>query len=787
MKRDLSKAWSWGTCVPARAEEDCECSNMMDNGPTNAEKVRRLPWVTARDATNSIFCQLTFFGSVFILFLDELGLEKGRIGLLLSLFPFCGLIALFIAPAVARAGFKRVFLLFYGTRKIVTAGLFLTPVVLAKFGLNATVTYVAGVILVFAVCRAVAETALYPWAQETVPDKLRGKFDSLNSVVATVASIAAAAVAGHVMGLSAGLGKFMFLIAVGVFFGLISAWTSSFIPGGAPSQRRGLRTAPVRRLLAALRDGQFVLFLGGLALVNLAGGAVLSFVPLFMKEEVGLAPSMVVYLQISTFVGATLTSFLWGWAADRFGSKPVMLSGLSLMTLLPPLWAFMPRHTAISAQAALALAFLWGLVSIGWGIGSGRHLFVSVVPRRRRSEYMAIWYASMGLIGGVAPLIAGRILDLGAAKGLRGKFLLLPIDPYTPLFAGGFVLLAGGVLLLSGLRGGGELPARKFFAMFLQGNPFLALDSMVRLNLARDEHARISLTERLGEAKSPLGVDELLDGLTDPSFNVRYEAVISIARTRPDPRLVDALLAILEGEETDMSIAAAWALARIADPRAIPRLREKLASGLPLLRAQAARSLGTLGDRDSVPRILELFRSETQDGLKVVYGSALGSLKVTEAAQELLAYLRGLENENLRRDLTLAIARITGNERYFIRLWRNSRSDPGTNISMALSTLERRLSGVFPQEVHLLARARVCAHGFAENDLDGASTVLADLATDLLEKATREPFRTILVECAMRLRELGPQRSDYVVLCLHTINALVNDVLRGPQAIDPAT
>ena len=73
--------------------------------PTTIEKMRGLPWINAYSAMNSAFCQLTVFGSVFILFLNDLGMRKGQIGLLLSLMPLCSTLSLVTAPFVARLGF----------------------------------------------------------------------------------------------------------------------------------------------------------------------------------------------------------------------------------------------------------------------------------------------------------------------------------------------------------------------------------------------------------------------------------------------------------------------------------------------------------------------------------------------------------------------------------------------------------------------------------------------------------------------------------------------------------
>src|SRR5687768_2983713 len=121
------------------------------NEPTTAEKIRKLPWAYLSSATNTVFGQFTFFGTAFILFLSSLGLSKTGIGLLLSFFPFFGLTALFTARAVARFGYKRTYLIFWGLRKVVTAGLLLTPWVLSAFGPAAAGTYVAVIVAGFAI------------------------------------------------------------------------------------------------------------------------------------------------------------------------------------------------------------------------------------------------------------------------------------------------------------------------------------------------------------------------------------------------------------------------------------------------------------------------------------------------------------------------------------------------------------------------------------------------------------------------------------------------------------
>ena len=107
-------------------------------------------------------------------------------------------------------------------------------------------------------------------------------------------------------------------------------------------------------------------------------------------------------------------------------------------------------------------------------------------------------------------------------------------------------------------------------------------------------------------------VEELLETLVDPRFNVRFEAIISIARMGPDPRLVEAVAGVLEGREISLSVIAAWALGRMGSDDALPALRRGLNSTYRSLQAHCARSLGTLGDQESAPLLLERLATLTE-------------------------------------------------------------------------------------------------------------------------------------------------------------------------------
>jgi MFS family permease len=486
----------------------------MANEPTTAEKIRKLPWSIGANATLMVFIQLTFFGSVFVLFLGALELDKTQIGFILSLISFSNVIALFIAPSVARIGYKRTYLTFFGIRSGITALLLLIPWVLFSFGNQAALIFITGVVALFAICRSIGVTALFPWVQEYVPNSVRGKYSATNNLFVGLTGFVTVTLAGFMLEQTTGLSGFMILITIGVLFGFISVWAASHIPGGAPAKVGKAVGTMFHDLVAATRDKSLLLYLFGAGCLTLAIVPLNSFVPLFMQEQVGLSSGNVVLIQTGVLLGGLLSTYLWGWTADRYGSRPIMLSGASLRVLLPVLWMLMPRNDVTSLYAALGIALLQGIADMAWVIGSTRLLYVSVVPAEKKTGYMALYSAWVGIVSGVSQLLGGQIVQ--HSTGVSGQFLIFAFDPYTGLFILGFILPVAGILLLRKVRADTEVKVEEFASLFLRGNPILAMTSLVEYHLwAKDEQAVVHITERLGQTRSPLTVEELLEALAD--------------------------------------------------------------------------------------------------------------------------------------------------------------------------------------------------------------------------------------------------------------------------------
>ncbi len=740
-----------------------------DQQVTTVEKLSKLPWSIAFEASNTVFVQFVYWGTPFVLFLNELDFSNSQVGFLYSIFPFFGLTALFVAPTIARIGYKRTYLFFYRSRNFVTLLFLFVPWLHFHYDGRYTFPVVITIVMLFALCRATAETAIYPWIQEYIPNEVRGKYSATSSVVTSIVGVIAVTIAGFVVESSTSINRFMVLITAGVMAGLLAAFFVSHVPGGAAVTVSDDQPRPgFRQTLSVLKDPNFRLYLLGLGAATAARAPQSAFVSLFMKREVGLEEGQVVILQNGVLVGGLLSTFFWGWMADRYGSKPIILSGLYLYLLLMTGWIFMPRGE-FAFIAALVLAFLQGVASMAWVIGAGRLLYVRVVPPTHKTQYMAVYYAVLGLFGGISQLLIGRFLDM--MDGLHGTAGIIELTPFTPLFAICFGLAIVSILLFNRVSADNDFSIGQFVGMFMRGNPVSALTSVARYYRAKNEESLIVATEKLGKTNSLLAINELLDALQDPRFNVRFEAIIAMARMQPDERIIDALTQVINGTELALTGPALWALGRIGGESSIEAIRPLLDSDYRSLRAHAARSLGTLKDDAKAEELLDRLQTEQNPGLNMAFAYALGKMGWEPAIPAVIELLENSTNDGARMELALSLSRIIGDEGNFVQLLRKERSDMGTASAQVLIPLRKKLVG----REQLLDELNVAIDGFAEVQIDAGAKALGRLLSDLPADEIAEPIRPIIEMCATSLSAEGGKHHEFIVLGVYLLTAILGN------------
>lgn len=654
--------------------------------------------------------------------------------------------------------------MFYAARKTLAVFLLFTPWIYALYAARGVFWYLVCVVAVFAVVRTIEETAYYPWVIEFVPNSVRGKYSAMSNIFTALTGFVAVWIAGLILGYFEGSRGFMILFAVGALAGYLSVWASTFIPGGAPQ----LADAE-RNLMTAIKDSENRRYLLGVGMVTLGTVPIAAFLPLFLEEYGGLSSANVVQVQMGNLLGMLLSSYVWGWAADRFGSKPVMQVGGWFLVILPILWWSIPRMNSLTLEVALCIAFLQGMAALGWGIGAGRLLYVSIVPPAMKLDYMAVYFAWVGVVSGSSQFVGGAILD--AMRGLTGNVLGIELNPYIPLFLVAILLPLAANLMFRNVQGDGLVSTTQFAGIFLRGNPILAMGSMIRFYRAKDEEDAVAATDWMGQIRSRLTVDELLDSLADPRFNVRFEAILAIARMPADPRLTAALVQVLQSKSPSLSVVAAWAIGKIGAKEAVLPLREALHSRYRSVQGYSARALASLGDVVAAPELLARLELEQDDGLSLAYASALGKLRMGAALPTLLVRLATCDDEAMGAELALAVARIVGNERSYIQVARAMRNQPGTTIAQSLSQARRHLIRVQRRGAAVTAELQSIEDNFAHEQLDDAPRSLG-MWMEYLPVAWYQPTSDAVIRSvACKFREDGFARPEYVLLALHTITA----------------
>jgi MFS family permease len=731
--------------------------------PVNkVEKIKNLPWYIAFTTTNSMAIHLTFVGSIFILYLNELGLNKVLLGTILSILPLINIFSVLIAPKIAEIGVRKVFLFSFIARYLIWLPIVLSPLVKNLFGPNIMVMMLVSIVVVFSIFRMVNMVAILPWNQEIIPESIRGVFSAKQMIFANIANVVTVTLAGLYIEKMDGIKPFNVLFLFGIVFGLMSAWIASHFPGGEARPSAATDLNIIQSIFTPLKDKNFRNYISGIGLILLAE-SLFSFVAIYMSEEIGLSAGNIVILQTGALVGGALTSYLWGWAADRFGSKPILHVNMVFIAILPVCWFIMPYRSPLSLYIAMGIAVLQGAAQMGRVIGGSRLLYNRMVPVQKSASYMAFYNAWLGLVMGISQLFGGVLL--GAFENIRGSVWRFPINSYSIMFVLMLLFSILGIIFTTFIKTEGEVSMGEFVGMFLKGNPLLAFETLISYQRPRAERETISLTERIGRTQSDLIIDELQASLDDPRFYVRYEAIVSIARHHPHPQLTKSLIEILNGKDPALSVISAWALGRIEDPGAIDALRLALnSSEYRSVRAHSARSLGALGDRLSIPTLLSLFHQETDRGLLQAYATALGHLGVKTIFDEVLNLMLSSSWEKDRIELTLTLGRLLGNEDDFILINRQLREDFNTNASQIVRGLS-----IEAEELENAKLISYCASKFADGQIELAAQVLLEICQILFCSREDSMRKSLVLTFEEHLKETKEIRVDLLVLCIFAL------------------
>ncbi|PXA96215.1 hypothetical protein DMC47_18055 [Nostoc sp. 3335mG] len=657
-------------------------------------KLRKMPFYYGYSVFTgtAVLCTV---GAPLVLFSAELGIDKDRIGLIGGIMPFFQVLGIAALPVVLRFGTKRVAALALIARYLFLLPLFIAPLFIATP--DVAFALIFGAIVCFAICRTLSEAAVVPWSQEIIPRLVRGQISGKNALAYLPTALLGSFLIQLWLDGQEGIERFYPVFSIGIAIGIVGGLFLFGLGGGGPRATTRSSLDAIRQLRVPLRDRNFLAFLYSSGSQYLVFSALNIFLLLFFRERLGISSGQIVLMAALVPVGSAAGSYAAGWFIDRHGTRAIRITLQALQVVMLLALPFLPAGAPGVELLVGLVFFLFGFLVQGAMVGGSVYM-LNYVPPTERESYMALAYSSDGIFGGGLTVLAGVLVHHFEQSGL--ELGLAHIGGYEALFLGAALVTASSAAVFALLKEEGATGVRDFLGQFSTGNPLRALWGIQRFSSFTSEQRRRDLAYSFGGSGSTLAKDELIAALSDPSFDVRHEAIRALGRLPPTPKAIQALEDILTYDGLiELQYAALDTLGQLRSLPSAGKIARFLGDGNRLLRSRAARSLGDIRAEAWLPAIRKMLTEDADIDCRLAAASALGKFGDRQSVPALVTIYSAQASdpnpisEPRSKVVLLAISKILGIEEQFARNWRREQRMPGYCLPALLSRLARTLDG----------------------------------------------------------------------------------------------
>ena len=740
------------------------------------DKLKRIPFLYGYSVLTATAVMCTV-GAPLVLFAAELGVDKDRIGLIGGILPFFQVLGVAFLPVIMRFGARNV-----AASALIARYLFVLLFLIAPVFAHSPDTVFAllfGAMAAYGLCRTLSEAAAVPWSQEFMPKLIRGQITGrLALAYLPVALIVSFLIQLWLDG-QEGIERFFPVFLVGIVIGILGALSLYGLGGGRPrpDARRGLDS--IRALADPIRDGNFRAFLYSSGTQYLVFSALNIFLLLFFRERLGISSGQLVLMSALIPVGGAAGSMATGWFVDRYGTRAIRVTLQTLQVLLLLALPLAHRDMPGVEFAVGGTFFLLGVLLQG-SMAAGNIYMLNYVPPERRESYMALAYSSDGIFGGGLTFLAGILLQQLEANGL--VIGTATLGGYEVFFIICALLIVTSAIAFATLKEDGATGVRDFLGQFYSGNPLRALWGINRFGSLTSEERRRDLAYGFGGIGSTLAKEELIASLSDPSFDVRHEAIRALGRLPYNQAVVKALEGMLEYDGLiELQYAALDSLGQIRAHHSGPKIARFLDDPNPLLRARAMRSLGDIRDQNYLRQIRVSLTRDKEVDCRLAAASALGKFQDRESLGNLLLVYREQAADEASRVgeprskvVLLAISKVLGIEARFSRNWRREEKLAGYRLPELLA----RISASLPRNGGAAVEQRRRDLLKAASDLGTGSTqasfeALLALRPDIAARNSADAALVLaMLDATADIHE--PHRALMILLCV-AMEAVLRD------------
>ena len=454
------------------------------------------------------------------------------------------------------------------------------------------------------------------WLAEMVPGNSRGAFFGNRNGLMVAIGASVGLLGGYIVKVFKEHGYVAHGYSAVFFFAIICAFTSWFffskmqdIPREDPvkqSLKEGIRGFAVpfadknfRKVLVFLS-----VFIWGQAMAGNLWAA-------FAFESLKFSQLQLQYCAIMHAAGNMAMSKWWGYLADKYGNKPLlMVTGFGM--LLSPIAWLLATPTKGDQASTFNLVLLISshfLMGANWsGVAICQfNLLLSTAKVSNRATYIGAGLATQSLIAGIAPMV-------GAVMLAQGRGFVSGFAAYHLVFWATIAIRFIALFFLVPIREEGSTGIRETIRA-LRGVTPKGMRAMRRFNRSGDAIERESAIEKMAGQRLSLATAEFITALHDPSPRVRRQAASALGRLG-DTAAVPELLHQLELHPDLVEEETVHALGELGDPAAIPELAKLLQSPRPLIRRASARAIAKIpgaGEHEVAMRDLVVAAEDTRD------------------------------------------------------------------------------------------------------------------------------------------------------------------------------
>ena len=708
---------------------------------------------TARALRAFIFCsgmwgawgQIIGIGTaVFTGYVLYLGATDAQVAYFVSIASFASIgqvISSLIAPRIKR---KKLFIFIVGMFEMCLR----FAMILAPLFLEGTpAIFFVGITLGLALLCGHTVSPIYnDWLATIIPEDIRARFISRQTMANLLSGMAAAFAAGKYIDLfteetryTAFLTAFILATILGIG-GYINLMRVPF--------REHITNTP-GNLLTPFRDRPFLKLLLFFLLWNFALGISSPFYSVFMLKTLHIDYATVAILN-SLFMGAMVVGYrILGGLVDKYGGKAILQILVPPCILLPVLWVFNRTDFYYLIPVAMILS---GLIHSGILVSVNAILFGLLADGRNKTTYFAAWSTAINMTYAIAPLLGSALVAYFATTHLQ--WFQIPVGNLQLSFLATSILLIIPVLFLPAISDNKQTSPGELLNQVSRGNLLGYLYGALSFKLSSDEDNRAQALRQMGRSRSPMALDQLIQALNDANPEVRRQAAQGLGEARAS-QAIDPLIEELKDEESDIRTEAIEALGKIGDPTIIDHLIEALNDPDTRVQISAIRALSEVGNEEARELLFWKFADHFDRDTFPTLADVLGAKHDLRMIRPTLERIQNFRSPAIRLQLLNAVCRTLGAKRQFYQLISQDNLTRAQNLEELLDQTQRIFKKTHtlksPIKKHIQNALKDIHKAF---DTDQTQTVFDHtlaLATYLEHNIDKETVQTLGTQSASRL------------------------------------